>query len=209
MCTLWIGGARTRSRRQTEIGDRSVPTGRATRQIVPPTDALCLGFIPTGGEAVDMFETIVIATDGSESVRRAVDVALDLAERFDAEVHCLYVVDEGDVASSPERLRGEMAEALADRGQEAIDEVRESTDREVIASVQEGHPPSVIDEYARKIDADMVAMGTRGRHGENRFLIGSVAERVVRTCPVPVLTVRQLAAGEGDDALTGTPERAD
>ncbi|MDQ2055731.1 universal stress protein [Halobellus sp. H-GB7] len=153
-----------------------------------------------------MFETIVIATDGSESVRRAVDVALDLADRFDAEVHCLYVVDEGDVASSPERLRDEMQDALVERGEEAIDEVRESTDRDVVTAIKEGHPPSVIDEYARNVDADVVALGTRGRHGENRFLIGSVAERVVRTCPIPVLTVRQLAADEGEDELTGTPE---
>jgi nucleotide-binding universal stress UspA family protein len=58
--------------------------------------------------------------------------------------------------------------------------------------VREGRPASEIDAYARSVDADLVAMGTRGRHGENRFLIGSVAERVVRTCPVPVLTVRQL-----------------
>ena len=153
-----------------------------------------------------MFETIVIATDGSESVRRAVDVALDLADRFDAEVHCLYVVDEGDVASSPERLRDEMQDALVERGEEAIDEVRESTDRDVVTAIKEGHPPSVIDEYALNVDADVVALGTRGRHGENRFLIGSVAERVVRTCPIPVLTVRQLAADEGEDELTGTPE---
>jgi nucleotide-binding universal stress UspA family protein len=155
-----------------------------------------------------MFETIVIATDGSESVRRAVDVALDLADRFDAEVHCLYVVDEGDVASSPERLRDEMEDALIERGEEAIDEVRGSTDRDVVAAVEEGRPESEIDEYARDVDADVVVMGTRGRHGENRFLLGSVAERVVRTCPIPVLTVRQLAEDEGETELTGTPERA-
>jgi nucleotide-binding universal stress UspA family protein len=154
-----------------------------------------------------MFDTIVIATDGSESVRRAVDVALDLADRFDAEVHCLYVVDEGDVASSPERLRDEMEDALVERGEEAIDEVRDSTDRDVVAAVEEGHPASEIDEFARDVDADVVVMGTRGRHGENRFLIGSVAERVVRTCPIPVLTVRQLADDE-DTELTGTPETA-
>jgi nucleotide-binding universal stress UspA family protein len=154
-----------------------------------------------------MFETIVVATDGSESVRRGVDVALDLAERFEAEVHSLYVVDEGDVASSPERLREEMRDALHERGEAAIGEIRESTSIDVVPAIEEGHPPSVIDEYARDVDADMVAMGTRGRHGENRFLIGSVAERVVRTCPVPVLTVRQLAADEGETELTGTPER--
>ena len=155
-----------------------------------------------------MFETIVVATDGSESVQRAVDVALDLAARFDAAVHCLYVVDEADVASSPDRLREEMESALVERGQEAVAAVRAATDREVTTTIREGRPASTIDTYAREVDADLVAMGTRGRHGENRFLIGSVAERVVRTCPVPVLTVRQLAADEDTDVPVGTPERA-
>ncbi|RDI71999.1 universal stress protein [Halopelagius longus] len=155
-----------------------------------------------------MFDTIVIATDGSESVRRAIDVALDLADRFEAGVHVLYVVDESEVESSPERLRDEMREALADRGEQALAEVQEETEREVTTAVVEGRPAGVIGDYARENDADMVAMGTRGRHGENRFLIGSVAERVVRTCPVPVLTVRQLADGETEDGPTGTPEMA-
>ena len=155
-----------------------------------------------------MFETIVVATDGSGSARRAVDVALDLAERFDATVHCVYVVDESEVDSSPERLREEMRTALLERGQEAVAAVRAAADREVRTEIETGRPASVIDEYAREIDADMVAMGTRGRHGENRFLVGSVAERVVRTCPVPVLTVRQLAADEDAAAAMGTPERA-
>jgi len=154
-----------------------------------------------------MFETIVVATDGSGSARRAVDVALDLAERFDAATHCLYVVDDGEVTSSPERLREEMRTALLERGQAAVAAVRAATDREVRTAVETGRPASVIDEYARAVDADMVAMGTRGRHGENRFLLGSVAERVVRTCPVPVLTVRQLADDEDAKEATGTPER--
>ena len=150
-----------------------------------------------------MFETIVVATDGSGSARRAVDVALDLAERFDAAVHCLYVVDEEEVSSSPERLQAEMRTALLERGQEAVAAVRAATDREVRTEIETGRPASVVDGYAREIDADMVAMGTRGRHGENRFLVGSVAERVVRTCPVPVLTVRQLAADEDPEEPVG------
>ncbi|QIB76159.1 universal stress protein [Halogeometricum borinquense] len=154
-----------------------------------------------------MFDTIVVATDGSESVRRAVDVALDLADRFDASVHALYVVDASEVDSSPERLRDEMREALTERGHRALSEVEEATDRSVTTAVREGRPATVVGDYAREVDADMVAMGTRGRHGENRFLIGSVAERVVRTCPVPVLTVRQLAEDE-TDGLEGTPESA-
>jgi nucleotide-binding universal stress UspA family protein len=150
------------------------------------------------------FDTIVIATDGSESVRRAVSVALDLADRFDADVHALYVVDEGEVAASPEQVREEMRAALDDSGQDALDEVVSATDRPVTTAVREGRPATVIREYAVDHDADMVAMGTRGRHGENRFLIGSVAERVVRTCPVPVLTVRQLGERErGDEPAVG------
>ena len=143
-----------------------------------------------------MFDRIVIATDGSESVRRAVDVALDLADRFDAEVHVLSVVDTGEVDSSPERLQEEMREALTEQAEEALESVRELTDRDLHTAVREGRPAAEITEYARDVDADVVATGTRGRHGENRFLIGSVAERIVRTCPVPVLTVRQLAAEE-------------
>ncbi|EMA67800.1 UspA domain protein [Halorubrum aidingense JCM 13560] len=144
-----------------------------------------------------MFDTIVIATDGSDSVRRAVDFAIDIAARFEAEVHAVYVVDSGEVESTPDEVRDDLRDALDDRGREALDQVSDAaTDRDpsldVTVEAREGRPAAEIAEYARDVDADIVAMGTRGRHGENRFLIGSVAERVVRTCPVPVLTVRQL-----------------
>ncbi|MFC6615407.1 universal stress protein [Halopenitus salinus] len=140
-----------------------------------------------------MFDTIVIATDGSDSVRRAVDVALDLADRFDSAVHALYVIDSGEVDSSPEAVREDLRDALDERGRSALSDVADRTDLRVETAVREGRPAAEISGYAREVDADVVATGTRGRHGENRFLIGSVAERVVRTCPVPVLTVRQLS----------------
>jgi nucleotide-binding universal stress UspA family protein len=139
-----------------------------------------------------MFETVVIATDGSESVERAVDAAIDLARRFDAAVHALYVVDESEVDSCPDRLRDEMRDALEESSEEALDDVRARADRDVTTVVRKGRPAGEICSYAREKDVDLVATGTRGRHGENRFLIGSVAERVVRSCPTPVLTVRQL-----------------
>jgi len=144
-----------------------------------------------------MFDTIVIATDGSDSVRRAVDVAVDVAVRFDAEVHALYVVDRGEVESTPDEVRDDLREALDDHGEAAIDQVTDAAaardaSLEITTDVREGRPAPEISGYAREVGADVVAMGTRGRHGENRFLIGSVAERVVRTCPIPVLTVRQL-----------------
>ncbi len=144
-----------------------------------------------------MFDTIVVATDGSDSVRRAVDVAVDIAARFEAEVHAVYVVDSGEVDSTPDEVRDDLRDALDDRGRAALEQVADAASArdaglDVTTEVREGRPAPEIAEYARTIDADVVAMGTRGRHGENRFLIGSVAERVVRTCPVPVLTVRQL-----------------
>ena len=147
-----------------------------------------------------MFDSLVIATDGSRSVERAVGVALDLAERFDATVHALFVVDTGDVEAAPEAVRDSLRDALEERGERALTDVEGRSDCEVVPVVREGRPPQVIAEYAREHDVDLVAMGTRGRHGENRFLVGSVAERVVRTCPVPVLTVRQLDSGEPDAA---------
>jgi len=147
-----------------------------------------------------MFDSVVIATDGSRSVERAVAVALDLADRFEATVHALYVVDAGDVEAAPATVRDAFRTALEERGQQAIDDVERAASGEVVPVVREGRPPQVISDYAREHDVDLVAMGTRGRHGENRFLIGSVAERVVRTCPVPVLTVRGLE-GAGAAAM--------
>ncbi|MFU8867508.1 universal stress protein [Natronococcus sp.] len=139
-----------------------------------------------------MFDTVVVATDGSDSVNRAVDVALDLAEKFDAEVHVLSVIDASEVDASPEQLREELRTALETTADAALASVEDRTEGEVTTAVREGRPAAEICEYAREVDADVVATGTRGRHGENRLLLGSVAERVVRRSPAPVLTVRQL-----------------
>ena len=150
-----------------------------------------------------MFETILIATDGSDSVSRSVSVALDFAERFDAEVHALTVLDAGEIDSAPDEIREQLRAALTEQADDALSTVTAGTDLPVTTAVREGRPATEISSHAREIDADVVATGTRGRHGENRFLLGSVAERVVRTCPVPVLTVRQLA--DAENATTEAP----
>jgi len=144
-----------------------------------------------------MFETVLIATDGSASAERAVRAALDLAERFDATVHALYVVDESDVAGTPDDVREEFERALTTAGGRALSFVRETAadepdDGDVVTAVHEGDPVGEICKYAEEHDVDVVATGTRGRHGEHGFLLGSVAEGVVRRAEPPVLTVRQL-----------------
>ncbi|MBX0295630.1 universal stress protein [Haloarcula nitratireducens] len=151
-----------------------------------------------------MFETVVIATDGSGSAQRAVEAALDLAAHFDATVHALYVVDSGEVESTPEEVREELERALATTGGRALSFVREAAaaeaDDDVVTAVREGDPADEICRYADEHDADVVATGTRGRHGDHGFLLGSVAEEIVRHAEMPVLTVRQL---EGE----ANPER--
>src|SRR6056297_74584 len=105
-----------------------------------------------------MFDTVVISTDGSESVERAVDVALDLAAKFDAEVHALYVVDSSDVQASPEQVRTDLKTALEDVGEDALRDVVETADREVVTAVREGQPAAEITKYVQDFEADVVAM---------------------------------------------------
>lgn len=176
-----------------------------------------------------MIETVVIATDGSASVRRAVETALDVADRFEAGVHALYVIDSGQIDALPERLRADVSAALDKQGREAIAAVRDRAqeywptetgsngrstgsaagdtdqhgDPRVVTAVREGRPVLEICKYAKAVDADIVATGTRGRHGEHSFHLGSVAENLVRSCSVPVMTVRQLEKAEDPD---GRPE---
>ena len=153
-----------------------------------------------------MFDTVVIATDGSGSAQRAVEAALDLAGKFDATVHALYVVDEGEVESTPDDVRDVLERALATTGGRALSFVREAatsdgeTDADVVTAVRNGDPADEIQAYAEEMNADLIATGTRGRHGEHAFLLGSVAEEIVRSAPMPVLSVRQL---EGE----ANPER--
>ena len=150
-----------------------------------------------------MFERVVVATDGSESVERAVEVGLDLAGRFDAEVHALTVVDASEVDASPEQLRDELQVALESQAERALDAVAQRAGGiELTTAVREGRPAAEICGYAREVDADLIVSGTRGRHGENRLLLGSVAEELVRRAPVPVLSVRQLDVSEAETAAS-------
>jgi len=145
-----------------------------------------------------MYETVVLATDGSASTERAVTVGLDLVRRFDGTVHALSVVDENEVTSTPREVRADLRQSLERRGRDAVERIADRSDRDVTTAIREGKPATEICEYAASVDADIVVTGTRGRHGEHALLLGSVAEAVVRKSPVPVLTVRQLAGSDPD-----------
>ena len=130
-----------------------------------------------------MYDTILVPTDGSEHAVRAAEHALAVARAVDAVVHVLAVVDADDAD-------GEGREAV-----EAITAVARRTD-DYRTTIRAGTPHEEILDYVDEHDADLLAMGTHGRTGIERYVAGSVTERVVRLASVPVLTVRQLADDE-------------
>ncbi|AQL44367.1 universal stress protein UspA [Halorientalis sp. IM1011] len=137
-----------------------------------------------------MYDSILVPTDGSDTAQAAVDHAIDHAKRYDATLHTLYVVEEPpiDEGDAPEVL--DAIESTGERAiQDVIDAARAADVGTVEGSVAEGAPYRAILEYVDQNDIDLVVMGTHGRTGLDRYLLGSVTEKVVRSAPVPVLTV--------------------
>ncbi|GAB3693665.1 universal stress protein [Halorubrum pallidum] len=140
-----------------------------------------------------MYSEILVPTDGSPASDAAIEHALDLAAQYDARVHALYVVD-GSAYSSLEAGAELVVEALEDEGAAATDRVAAAAAEAGIdceTTVTTGTAYQSIRDYVEENDIDVIVMGTHGRKGLDRYLLGSVTERVVRTADVPVLTVRQ------------------
>ena len=145
---------------------------------------------------------ILAATDFSETAERAAALAGTLARRFSADLHLLHVVvlieDSALDAGGRDQL-----ERLLVTGEEARRELLEkspgSHDPSVTPHLVRGiDPDEVIVETASNLGCELIVMGTHGRRGLSHFLLGSVAERVVRTSPAPVLTLRADAVVEPD-----------
>jgi nucleotide-binding universal stress UspA family protein len=141
-----------------------------------------------------MYERILIPTDGSECADSAVDHAIDIATQYDAELHVLSVVDTRDMSHSAPAISPQQVEqTLRERAESVVESVAEraaDAGVETITAVEPGVPDDVVVEYAADHDCDLVVMGTHGRTGLQRYLLGSVTERTVRRSSVPVLTVR-------------------
>lgn len=137
-----------------------------------------------------MFETVVLATDGSESTGRAIEVGLDITARFGADLHAITVVEEG---SKSEDDRGAAdqgdAQAILDGLCQRIEQCESGT---VQTSIEMGDPAAAITSYAERVSADLITLGTRGRDSPHKYHLGSVAESIVYDCPIPVLTIREL-----------------
>lgn len=136
-----------------------------------------------------MYDAILVPTDGSPGAAVAYDHAIHVAEQNGAVVHAVHVIDVtdlGHVSESDENPRNEGRELL-----EPILEAAERTALETVAEVLEGTPHERLVEYANEEGVDVIVMGTHGKSGLSRVLLGSTTEKVVRHSPVPVLTVRE------------------
>ncbi|MFB6108340.1 MAG: universal stress protein [Haloplanus sp.] len=142
-----------------------------------------------------MPKRILVPVDGSVPADAALSFAL--AEFPDAEMTVLSVVDPTDagyasVESAPSTFE-RLQEAARERAESVLDDARETAaDRgvEVTTETAVGEPSRAIVRWVEDHDVDQVVVGSHGRRGVSRVLLGSVAESVVRRSPVPVTVVR-------------------
>jgi nucleotide-binding universal stress UspA family protein len=149
------------------------------------------------------YDAILVPTDGSAGSERAVRHAVDLAATYDATLHALYVVDEG---SAPLADVGDELTALGERAVDLVREAAEDHDLAFVGDLRRGDPTQEILRYVETAGIDLVVMGTHGRTGIERHLLGSVTERVVRSASVPVVTIG--LRGSSDEITSEDEARA-
>lgn len=141
---------------------------------------------------------VLVPTDFSDFSKPAITYGCAIAEKFGAELHLLNVVPDQAMlvpevaAFSPESMMAQ-SESLVREARRQLAELPASgwqTGKPVIREVRTGPAAMEIIDYATKENIDMVVIGTHGRSGLMHILMGSIAERVVRLSPCPVLTVK-------------------
>jgi nucleotide-binding universal stress UspA family protein len=151
-----------------------------------------------------MYDRILLAHDLSENARPVLRATLDLGRQLHSTVHILHVitppltvppgvwfaVPDADITTFEEKIREAATRELA----RAVLEATREGDPETRIHVRLGEAGGATLAEARKLDATLLIVGTDGRKGWQHLMLGSVAERVVRTAPVPVLTISTNAA---------------
>ena len=168
--------------------------GSVTEKVVRRSDAPVLTVrTRDDGSVTYPYDDVLVPTDGSEGAAAAVDPGVSIAGAYDATLHSLSVVDTRSLGVDVRS--GTVVDALEERAREAVAAVEtRATDASVSdteTAVERGLPSECIRTYVVENDVGLVVMGTHGRSGISRYLLGSVAEKVARTSPVPVMTVRE------------------
>jgi nucleotide-binding universal stress UspA family protein len=146
---------------------------------------------------------ILVPHDFSDTAERATSLALDVAEKMGARVTLLHVYDMSYGFPEGAALSVQMAKEFETAARNALDGVASRTRRqgvETMSLLRQGVPWKVIVDVAKEAKVDLIVMGTQGRRGLARWMLGSTAERVVRTSPCPVLTVHGPDGSKQDPA---------
>jgi nucleotide-binding universal stress UspA family protein len=145
-----------------------------------------------------LLKNILVGTDFSVCAARAFSFAVSLAASQGAKIHILHVLIEPvqafDVAGALPYLDVSTQKEWEDATKKRLTAAVASAEKRGVSATSEfhwGRPSDVLVETAVKTKASLVVLGTHGRNALEKLLIGSTAERVVRLCPVPVLTVRE------------------
>lgn len=143
-------------------------------------------------------QTILVATDFGPSAEAALDHAVALAQKLHARIYLLHTYEipiigfpDGAVVATAELVSRILDGAQT--GFAKLIEARKEAKVEIKTILKQADPREGILETAADVQADLIVLGTHGRRGIARALIGSVAESVVRTSTVPVLTVHAEA----------------
>ncbi|MBP1923052.1 nucleotide-binding universal stress UspA family protein [Halorubrum alkaliphilum] len=141
-----------------------------------------------------MYDDLLVPTDGSEAVERALDHAIPLAVDHDATLHALYVVDRRVATAGSSELHDEVIADLESQGETAVsavaDRAREaSVDVETV--VRTGTPDTEIVAYADEAGIDVIVMSPEGKSPRERIRsLGSVSDRVTDDATVPVFLIK-------------------
>jgi nucleotide-binding universal stress UspA family protein len=139
------------------------------------------------------YENVLIPTDGSTAATHAAEYLVEFAAALDATVHVLSVVENStpgpDLRSTGSEAKNEQAATDAVETVVSAAETRGVTD--IVRHVEHGSPVEEILDSIESNDVHVLGMGTTGRRGTERILLGSVAEKTVRSAPVPVMTVAE------------------
>jgi nucleotide-binding universal stress UspA family protein len=146
-----------------------------------------------------MYKRLLVPVDGSSTARLGLTEAIRLAKQLSASLRIIHVVDEfvADSALGPAAYYDKWVEALREGGRTTLASAQSFAQSNgvqpeaVLIETIGRRAADVIIEQARQWPADLIVMGTHGRRGVRRLLMGSDAELVVRSSPVPVLLVRE------------------
>ena len=139
-----------------------------------------------------MYKRILVPTDGSEFAKKAQKHALFLAEACGAELIAVSVTENNFVNGLPlDDEVYQLNQILNERSKENLDEFDKLNENnlKITHVIREGSPANVILEVAKDEDVDLIVMGSSGKSGFDRFIMGSVADKVVNSAKCAVLVV--------------------